>query len=427
MAESLFTKPDFLADSNIYEVNIRQYTAEGSFKAFKSHLPRLRDMGVEILWFMPIHPIGVIKRKGTLGSYYSISDHKAVNPEFGSAADFKDLIRDIHAAGIKIIIDWVANHAAWDHLWTVSNPDFFTKDENGNFTPPYDWDDVIQINHANKEEQEAMASAMAFWITEFDVDGFRADLAHLTPLQFWKDARLKLTPLKKDLIWLAETEEPGYHEAFDISYTWKWMHETEKYAKHEKSPADCINLLKEYDQEFPADALRLFFTSNHDENSWNGTEYEKYGQLAQAFAVFSCTYPGVPLVYSGQEIPNKKRLKFFEKDSIEFKAEYELHAFYKSLFALRKKNFAGKGEPTQLFISEEFADRNIIAFRRITGKNEIIVLINFGDQNFSGNIPFKNCDGNFINIFTNEVTEIQDEYTFSAETGGFDVLEKVHQ
>lgn len=425
MGESLFAKPDFLSGSNIYEVNIRQYTPEGSFNAFAAHLPRLQDMGVEILWLMPIHPIGIIKRKGTLGSYYSIRDHEAVNPEFGTAADFKNLVTKVHEAGMKIIIDWVANHTAWDHVWTISNPAFFTKDVYGNFTPPHDWDDVIQIGHANENEQAAMINVMQFWITEFDVDGFRADLAHLTPLQFWKDARMQLTPIKKDLIWLAETEEPGYHEAFDISYTWKWMHETEKFSKNESGLSNCINLLRDYKKEFPAAAERLFFTSNHDENSWNGTEYEKYGHLAKALAVFSCTYPGLPLIYSGQEMPNTKRLKFFDKDLIEFKAENELHEFYQGLFTLRKRNSACEGNAEQISISEEFADRNILAFRRINREEEITVFINLSNGYFSGDISFENFSGSYTNIFTKEVTQISGGYTFRAKPGEFEVLEKL--
>ncbi len=236
MPESLFQPPAFLNNAVIYEVNIRQYSPEGTFNAFAAHLPRLKELGADILWLMPIHPIGLKKRKGTLGSYYSISDHKGINPEFGNAGDLRSLVTKAHAFGMKIIIDWVANHTAWDHVWTKTHPEFFVRNDKGDLTAPYDWDDVIQIDHSNSGEQVAMQDAMQYWIEEFDIDGFRADLAHLTPLQFWKDARLKLTPLKKDLVWLAETEEIFYHEAFDISYTWEWMHATEKFSKKRNKP-----------------------------------------------------------------------------------------------------------------------------------------------------------------------------------------------
>ena len=420
---SLFQPPAFLSNTNIYEVNIRQYTAEGTFNAFSEHLPRLKEMGVEILWLMPIHPIGKVKRKGTLGSYYSISDHKGVNPEFGSAADLKDLITKAHALGMRVIFDWVANHAAWDHVWTKSNPDFFVKDKTGNFKPPFDWDDVIQIDHANNEQQHAMIAAMQYWLTDFDIDGFRADLAHLTPLQFWKNARLKLTPFKKDLIWLAETEEISYHEAFDISFTWKWMHATEQWYKKEISLKDCVAVLKEYKSDFPPPAKRMFFTSNHDENSWNGTEYEKYGCLAKAFAVFSCMYPGVPLVYSGQELPNMRRLKFFDKDEISWKNENELSELYKKLFALRKKSADLYSEGTVTFLENEISE-NILAFKLSSGDREIFVLLNMNENKISRNIFLEYIDHKYRNIFSEEILDLRSEYIFSADGGGYIVLEK---
>jgi alpha-amylase len=220
MNNTFYKRADWIATTNIYEVNIRQYSAEGSFNAFSKSLPRLKDMGVEVLWFMPIHPIGKINRKGTLGSYYSIADFKAVNPEFGTADDFKNLVKLAQDMGMKVIMDWVANHAAWDNVWTKDHPEYFVQDEAGNFKPPYDWTDVIQIDHHNIAEQDAMIDAMQYWVTEFDIDGFRADLAHLTPLAFWHKARTAIEPLKANLLWLAESEEVNYHEVFDATFTW---------------------------------------------------------------------------------------------------------------------------------------------------------------------------------------------------------------
>ncbi|RYG29406.1 MAG: alpha-amylase, partial [Chitinophagaceae bacterium] len=175
-----FNAPNYLNNSNIYEVNIRQFTPEGTFEAFANHLPRLKEMGVDILWLMPIHPIGIPHRKGSLGSYYSISNHQAINPEFGTMADFDNLVSKIHELDMKVILDWVANHAAWDHVWTIQHPQYFVRDEFG-FKSPFDWTDVIQLDHRNEEQQEAMINAMRFWVEERNVDGFRADLAHLTP------------------------------------------------------------------------------------------------------------------------------------------------------------------------------------------------------------------------------------------------------
>jgi len=299
---------DYLSIANIYEVNLRQYTKEGTIAAFMEHLPRLKEMGVEILWFMPLHPIGKINRKGSLGSYYSSSNFFELNPEFGTEADFKNLVKVIHELGMKVIIDWVANHAAWDNNWTITNPDYFVRADNGQFLSPYDWTDVIQIDHNNEAAHDAMRSAMCFWVNEFDIDGFRADLAHLTPLRFWIKARQVTEAIKPDLIWLAETEEPDFYQAFDIVYAWRWMHKTESYFKNAWGLDSLHEVLNEEKRMYPENALQLFFTTNHDENSWNGTEYEKYGVYAKALAVFSFFYPSsVPLIYSGQEIPNQKR------------------------------------------------------------------------------------------------------------------------
>ncbi len=410
-----------MRNTNMYEVNIRQYTAEGTFAAFKKHLPRLKGMGVQILWLMPIHPIGILNRKGSLGSYYSIKNYQQVNPEFGNENDFKELVEAAHALHMKLVIDWVANHAAWDNNWTFSNPNFFVKDDEGNFKAPYDWDDVIQINHSNKEQQEAMILAMQYWVENFDIDGFRADLAHLTPLPFWKKARHTLDEVKPKLIWLAETEEPSYHEAFDISYTWEWMHACERFIKKETGVAGLICLLKQQVSLFPAEAQRLFFTSNHDENSWNGTEYEKFGKFAKAFAVFSFTYDGIPLIYSGQENPNLKRLTFFDKDEIEWNEKMELQEFYTLLNDLRISNNAFSGPVNFL---ENLAENNILAFHRSLEHHELIVILNLGDIEFSGSIPI-HSSGVFTELFTNEFYFIEkNHFSISIPAGGFLVLEK---
>ncbi len=417
--------PRFLMNSNMYEVNIRQYTAEGTFKAFAAHLPRLKDMGVEILWLMPIHPIGEVNRKGTLGSYYSIQNFEAVNTEFGTLEDLKNLVEKVHALGMKIIIDWIANHASWDNVWTKTNPDFFVQDEHGNFKSPFDWDDVIQLDHDNSGQQKAMITAMKYWVTNFDIDGFRADMAHLIPLQFWIKARMQISPFKKDLIWLAETEEIDYHQAFDVSYTWKWMHITEGFIKKEKSLGDCIAILHEYKRDFPINALRLFFTSNHDENSWNGTEYEKYGILAKAIAVFACTHMGVPLVYSGQELPNTKRLQFFDKDEIAWQPNVELHNFYKILLALRKrKSSLFSSSNTSVSFFDELATKNILVYQLKNEEEEVMVLLNLNNESILEYLSLPNVNGVYKNSFTKMDIEIPQKYLLELEGGGYCVLER---
>ncbi len=417
--------PGFLKSSNMYEVNIRQYTPEGTFNAFAAHLPRLKDMGVEILWLMPIHPIGMVNRKGTLGSYYSIQNFEAVNREFGTVEDFKNLVEKVHALGMKIIIDWVANHTSWDNVWTKTNPEFFKQDEHGNFKSPFDWDDVVQLNHDNIGQQKAMITAMKYWITNVDIDGFRADMAHLIPLPFWINARMQIAPCKKDLIWLAETEDIHYHQAFDVSYTWKWMHITEQFIKKEKSLADCVGTLQEYKRDFPINALRLFFTSNHDENSWNGTEYEKYGMLAKAFAVFACTYLGVPLVYSGQELPNTKRLQFFDKDEIAWRQNVELHNFYKTLFELRTSNNELFSEiDSSIYFFEELFSKNILAYQLKNKDAEVLVFLNLNTIGVLEYLNLPNINDMYKDIFTGMDIDMPQKYLLELEGGGYCVFEK---
>ncbi len=425
MEASLFIQPAFLRNSNLYEVNVRQYTLEGTFKAFEKHLTRLKDMGVEILWMMPIHPIGVEKRKGILGSYYSIQNHKGINPEFGTAEDFKDLVIKVHSLGMQIIIDWVANHTSWDNVWTKTNPEYYVKDKEGKFIAPYDWSDVIQIDHSNGNEQVAMIDAMQYWIKEFNIDGFRADLAHLTPLPFWLNARLHLSSLKKDLIWLAETEDINYHQAFDISYTWRMMHTTQQFVTGEKTLADCVKVLSDYKKDFDEKDLRLFFTSNHDENSWNGSEYEKYGMFAKAWAVFSTLYVSVPLIYSGQELPNYKRLQFFEKDVIEWTEDLKLQNFYKCLLSLRKRNpvFINL-KAADIYIDELLIARNIFSMLIKSDEEVVLCMINFNKVTTAENIIFNAMPGHYRDVFSAQEKILNNSFLFEKEAGGFCILEK---
>lgn len=420
-----FHQPSFFASSNIYAVNMRQYTAEGTFNAFADHLPRLKDMGVEILWFMPIHPIGLENRKGTLGSYYSIKDFRDVNPEYGDKDDFNNLIIKAHELGMKVVLDWVANHAAWDNVWTKTNPDFFEQDESGHFKAPYDWSDVIQINHSNADEQQAMIDAMKYWVVNFDIDGFRADLAHLTPLPFWINARTQITPLKNDLIWLAETEDIPYHQAFDITFTWKWMHITEEYCKGEKDFNTLLHTLQHYANDFPLDAMRMYFTSNHDENSWCGTEYEKYGAWAKALAVFSCTWYGIPLIYSGQELPVTRRLKFFDKDTIEWTDDAVLHSFYKIMLHLRKSSKAISAGIKSLPVMVNGAtEMNVLAFYRSFEDQMVIVFLNMSKEPVQYYFSTDGLAGAYRNIFTGETVFLNDGGSIELEAAGFMVIEK---
>jgi alpha-amylase len=420
-----YERAAWLANTNIYEVNLRQYSAAGTFNAFAKELPRLKDMGVGVLWFMPIHPIGRKNRKGEMGSYYSVQDYKAVNPEFGTMADFRILLEKAQDMDMKVIIDWVVNHAAWDNVWTKEHPEFFERDEEGNFKTPYDWTDVIQIDHSSEAEQEAMIDAMTFWVREIGIDGFRADLAHLTPLGFWKKARTAIEPLKPELFWLAETEEINYHEVFDASYAWAWMHKTEAFFKGQTNLEGLYELLQKYQDDFPSSAYRMYFTSNHDENTWNGTEYEKYGDMALALAVFCFTWNGIPMIYSGQEMPNRKRLQFFEKDPIEWDGNYALHDFYKTLLALKKNNPALRAADSA--VSTRYVDtdgKNVLTYLRKKEEDEVLVILNMSREKNGFAITDKYLTGSYINVFSKAEDHFTADTYFDMQPWEFLVLEK---
>ena len=407
--QQFFIPIDWAHHTNIYEVNIRQYTQQGTLNAFAQHLPRLKDMGVHTIWFMPLQPIGKIHRKGTLGSYYSISDYISLNPEYGTLADFQSLVDNIHKLEMKVIIDWVANHTAWDHVWTKTDPGFFSKDEFGRFRPPFpDWSDVIHLNYDNKELWWAMVNDMRFWVNNFDIDGFRCDMAHLVPLDFWRYARTELDKEKR-LLWLAETEEPHYHEAFDASYTWEFLHTMEAYWKREANIHGLDTVLQRYNYAFPKNAMRIFFTSNHDENSHSGSEYERLGHAAKAFAVFCATWNGIPLVYSGQELPNSQRLQFFEKDPIQWTGNFGLHNFYKTLLELHTSHPAVRAGDENVTTYRILTSENeqIFSFLRKNGEKEVLVILNLSsNDDLYFEIRDEIVSGIYRNIFSGELTDL---------------------
>jgi alpha-amylase len=423
-----FTTVEWARNSNIYEVNLRQYTQEGSFNAFIKELPRLRDMGVEILWFMPITPISKAKRLGSLGSYYACSSYTQTNPEFGSIADFKNLVQAAHGLGFKVIIDWVANHTGWDHEWTVSHPEFYRKNSDGHFFDNHGWEDVIDLNYDNPELCTSMISAMQFWLDECTIDGFRCDMAMLVPLQFWKDARRQLEK-SRPLFWLAECEEIAYHEVFDVTYAWKWLHKMEAFWRQETGMEGLDEVLRYYDTMFPPDATHALFTTNHDENSHSGSEYERMGDAAQAFAVLCCTWPALPLIYSGQELPNKKRLKFFDKDYIEWTGEYGLHNFFKTLLELRKSNPAMKAGVAETITQRVHTDANHFVFafvRRNTATgNEVLVVINLSREYKNlVHITDDALNGTFTNVFTKGLKDFTSEKHFALGAWEYQVYAK---
>jgi glycosidase len=338
--------PDWAKYATIYEVNIRQYTSAGTINAFGEHLPRLRDLGVDILWFMPIQPIGKEKRKGLLGSYYSIQDYTAVNPEFGTLEDFKRLVHRAHGMGFKVVLDWVANHSAWDNAWINKDPDWYTKDNEGNMIAPYDWTDVADLNYDMYYMRQAMTEAMLFWVQEADIDGFRCDVAGEVPLDFWEDTRARLDQEKE--IWMIAEDGSQYwllNKAFNANYGWHFHHLMNQVAKGKTEASDLIHHFDDIQRNYPEGSYPMQFITNHDENSWAGTVFERLGEGHKAFATLSFTVPGMPLMYSGQEAGLNKRLKFFDKDVIDW-SDTSLQSFYTDLNDLKAQHPAlWSGQP----------------------------------------------------------------------------------
>ena len=307
--------PEWSKNAVVYEVNIRQFTPEGTFNAFAAHLPRLKELGVDVLWLMPINPIGVKNRKEPLGSYYSVRDYKDVNPEFGNLDDFKNLVTKAHELGFHVIMDWVPNHSSWDNKLTIEHPDWYVKDAKGSFIPPigFDWTDVIQFDWKNLELQDYMLNALKFWV-DMGVDGFRVDHPHLTPPEFWGKVRSELTKIRP-VFMVAENEEQTtfLEKGFDMSYAWELHHLMNSIAQGKDS---VKSLNKYYAKEwtvFPQNVYRMVFLDNHDENSWNGTINSRMGVAQKAFAVFTFTTQGVPLLYNGQEVCLNKSLRFLKE------------------------------------------------------------------------------------------------------------------
>lgn len=425
------SKPvDWAHTANIYEVNIRQFTEEGTFRAFEKHLPRLRDMGIHTLWFMPITPIAQKNKKGMLGSPYACSDYMSISPEFGGLDDFKHLVQEAHRLGFKVIIDWVANHTGWDHVWTREHPDYYQHDPaTQDFKTASGMDDIIELNYSNPSLRGDMIAAMQYWVRETDIDGFRCDLAAWVELDFWQEARPQLDALKP-LFWLGEFDEldhPGYGNVFDASYSWRWMHTTEDFYRNHLHLNVLDSLLERYNA-IGDSSMRAWFTSNHDENSWNGTEYEKYGNMTHGLAVFSATWNGVPLIYNGQEVPLlAKRLDFFQKDVIPWTGSFELHDFYKILLNLHATHPALRGgDPAVTSFRLPTTDEaHVLAYLRKNGDNEVLVILNFsGVSPVRFHLKEERVTGVYRNVFSGTTHDLTNEREIELQAWEYRVFER---
>jgi glycosidase len=402
----LIDAPEWSKNANLYEVNIRQYTPEGTFDAFAEHLPRLREMGVDILWFMPIHPISEKNRKGPLGSYYAVRDYKAVNPDFGTEQDFREMVEKAHNLGMKVILDWVPNHTAFDNVWIEAHPDWYTRNEKGEIIHPKgtDWTDVADLDYDNQEMRAAMTDAMSYWITEFDIDGYRCDVAGEVPNDFWKKNNETLFKLKP-VFMLAEADGPSLHEAgFHMTYNWGLHNRMNQLASGKISLAELDAFMKEDTARYGPRAYRMNFITNHDENSWNGTIGERLGDAADAMAVLAFTIDGMPLIYSGQEAGLDKRLKFFEKDTIDW-GEFSKAEFYGRLLQLKNKNQAlwngiHGGKYTRINTDN---NAHIFCYFREKAGHQVVVTLNLSDQEQGFSTTDLLPDAEFTRLSTGEM------------------------
>ncbi len=454
----------------IYEVNIRQYTPEGTFKAFREDLPRLKEMGVDIIWLMPIFPIGEMYRKATqtimieeiedpeerikyLGSYYSTRDYYSVNPEFGTLKDFKTLVDKIHKLGMYVILDIAVNHTAWDHEWITTHPEYYTRVEpdsipwnqewmsthpeyyrklkNLGMTYPIhpyetDWWDVADLNFDNLNLRNEFKEIFKYWIKNYDIDGYRCDAAAWVPVDFWNDLRPALDSIKA-VFMLAESDQPELQEkAFDMTYDWKLHHLFNEIASGKSSAYHIAEHFQWVDSIYPEDSYLMQFTSNHDENSWNGTEFERMGEGARTFAVLSATLPDMLLIYNGQESAFNRRLKFFEKDTITW-GNYSYSEFYLTLADLKARNQAllsgsEGGRPQVLSLP---ADSNIFAFVREKNDQSILVLCNLSDKSFNYKVSAIHQFGTLKELFTEAVITFDTEKELSFTPWQYYVFESI--
>jgi len=372
--------PDWSRDAVLYQINTRQFTPEGTFAAAEKHLPRLQALGVDILWLMPVQPIGEKNRKGSLGSPYSIRDYRGVNPEFGDLDDLKRFIAAAHQQGFHVILDWVANHTAWDNPLVAEHPEWYARNWNGELYPPpwTDWSDVVTLDYDDPGLRRYMAEAMKWWVAEVGFDGFRCDVAGFVPLDFWETVRRELDAIRP-VFMLAEWEQRDLHaRAFDATYTWGFWNTLHDIAHGRADVGALTGYYYEKNNSWPRDGLRMTFVSNHDKNAWDGTQFEAFGAALESAIVLSFASDGIPLIYNGQEAGNPKRLAFFEKDPIDWR-EHAVGTLYGRLIQLKKANSAlwnGAWGAAMIQVPNS-APAAVFSFVRTNEKHGVFAVFNF--------------------------------------------------
>jgi len=375
--------PEWSKDAVIYQINTRQYSEGGDFKAVEDDLARIKSLGVDILWFMPIHPIGEVKRKGSMGSPYAVKDFQAVNADLGTLEDFKSLVDAAHAMDMKVIIDWVANHTAWDNALMTEHPDWYTRNAEGEMQhpPETDWYDVADLDYSKQGLRDYMTESLLYWVRDVGIDGYRCDVAGMVPTDFWNSVRPKLDAIKP-VFMLAEWQEPELHEkAFDASYAWRWKEIMQDIVKGKANASDIAGYYSDYQSSWPKGAMRMAYTENHDQNTWDGTTNEVYGDALEAALALSFVGNGIPLIYNGQEAGNQKRLEFFEKDLVGWK-DHPHQGLIRKLTTLKKNNSVlwngAWGEPLEAISTSHPND--VFSFMRADAKSGVFAVFNLSDK-----------------------------------------------
>ena len=417
--------PEWSRTASLYQLNQRQLTPEGTFRAAQEHLPRIRDLGVEIIWLMPVHPIGAVNRKGELGSPYAASDHQAVNPEFGDLDDLRAFVAAAHELGLKVILDWVANHTAWDHVLVERHPEFYARGWDGGFrpTPWWDWDDVIDLDYSVPGVSDYMAESMEFWVRECDVDGFRCDVAGFVSMDFWREARARIERIKP-IFMLAEWEQRDLHDGgFDASYAWSWNDTLHHVAAGRAPLLALIVYYAQHQGSWPKDAMRMTFVSNHDHNHAEGTEYERFGDALPAAIVLSVVGEGIPLIYTGQELGSRKRLAFFDKDVVDDN-DTEQADLYRTLLALKREHpalwNAPWGAPMERVVTD--AMDQVLAFSRDVDDRGVLALINLTPEPVTVTLGRGPQGGAYTDLFSRAEVSVGEDWTTDLPPWGFRVL-----
>ncbi len=395
--------PAWSKDAVIYQLNTRQFSAEGTFRAAQTQLSRLKALGVDIIWLMPVHPIGVQNRKGTLGSPYSVRDYRGVNPEFGTLADLKAFVAAAHAQGMHVILDWVANHTSWDNPIHSQHPDWYEKDWKGanRPTPWWDWSDIIDLDYSKPGLRQYMTEAMTYWVREAGIDGFRCDVAGYMPLDFWENARAELDAIRP-VFMLAEFDMRDIHAAaFDASYAWKWNNAMHDIAMGKADTGALFGYYSELTSAWPKAAMRLTYTENHDQNAWDGTAFERFGPALNVAIVLSFVGEGMPMIYAGQEAGNERRLKFFERDPIVWR-DHPNAALFRALIAFRKRHTALANAPwgATMVPVVNSAPAKVLSFVRAKGADKVFALFNLSSE--AQNFGF--TDGPYAGRYRDEAT-----------------------